>query len=227
MKSFLVQTPKFVQRMFPKRIWAFPNDEQNIYLTFDDGPIPEVTPWVLDLLKKHQAKATFFCIGDNVKKHPEIFDRMVREGHAIGNHTFHHLNGRKTNHKDYLANVAKAQEVLENRISNYTPGVITSEVTKDCLHPILFRPPYGQLTASQARAIQQKGYKIVMWNVLSMDYDQKTSEESCFENVAKNLDPGSVVVFHDSLKAKKNMQYTLPKILDIIDKKTLHCSSIH
>jgi len=222
MKSYLVQTPKFVQRIFPKRIWAFPNSENKIYLTFDDGPIPEVTPWVLDSLKKHNAKATFFCIGDNIAKHPEIFKRIISEGHAVGNHTFNHLNGRKTRPEDYLENVVKAETEIAHRTLSICP-----EFNQRGEHlALLFRPPYGQMTSAQAKSIRQKGYQIVMWNVLSADYDQTISEEKCFKNVAETIKPGSVVVFHDSLKAQRNMQYALPKVLDIIAGNGWSCEKI-
>lgn len=222
MKSYLVQTPKFVQRIFPKRIWAFPNSENKIYLTFDDGPIPEVTPWVLDTLKKHNAKATFFCIGDNIAKHPEIFKRIISEGHAVGNHTFNHLNGRKTALENYLENVAKAETEIVNRISS-----IYLEQSQNVAHVTsLFRPPYGKMTSAQAKSVQEKGFQIVMWNVLSADYDPAVSEEKCFKNVAESMKPGSIVVFHDSLKAQKNMQYTLPKVLDVIAENGWSCEKI-
>lgn len=222
MKPYLVQTPKFVQRMFPKRIWAFPNSEKKIYLTFDDGPIPEVTPWVLDTLQKHNAKATFFCIGDNISKHPEIFKRIISEEHAVGNHTFNHLNGRKTTLENYLENVSKAETEMAHRLSSIASK--DHQKVEQCT--TLFRPPYGKMTSSQAKSIHQKGYQIVMWNVLSADYDTAISEEKCFKNVAKNIKPGSIVVFHDSLKAQKNMQYALPKVLELAAKNNLICAPI-
>ena len=222
MKPYLVQTPKFVQRMFPKRIWAFPNSGKKIYLTFDDGPIPEVTPWVLDLLQQHNAKATFFCIGDNIAKHPEIFKRIISEGHAIGNHTFNHLNGWKTKPEDYIENVLKAKSEIVHRISSIYP----EQSQKVAPYTTFFRPPYGKITSVQAKSIQQKGYQIVMWNVLSADYDTSISAEKCFKNVAENIKPGSIVVFHDSLKAQKNMQYALPKVLELIAENGWSCEKI-
>ena len=226
MKSYLVQTPKFVQRIFPKRIWAFPNSENKLYLTFDDGPIPEVTPWVLDTLKKHNAKATFFCIGDNIAKHPEIFKRIISEGHAVGNHTFNHLNGKKTDPKTYAKNVDKGQFIMEQEILSMGKTIPTSEENETGVHVGLFRPPYGQMTSAQAKSVQGKGYQIVMWNVLSADYDTTISEEKCFKNVAESMKPGSIVVFHDSLKAQKNMQYALPKVLDVIAVNGWSCEKI-
>jgi len=234
MKPYLVQTPKFVQRLFPKRIWAFPASENTVYLTFDDGPIPEVTPWVLDLLKKYKAKATFFCIGDNIQKHPKLFRSIISEGHAIGNHTFNHLNGRKTPINEYVDNVNKAEEVMsleskvgspkseEQRQSSMLKGVEGSyNVNRK-----LFRPPYGKMTSDQASALYKQGYKIVMWDVLSADFDTSISEEKCLQNVLQHIAPGSVLVFHDSLKAEKNLRYVLPKVLDYISEKGWNCAPI-
>ncbi|MCH9659636.1 MAG: polysaccharide deacetylase family protein [Bacteroidetes bacterium] len=207
MKAYLVKTPRFVARMFPKRIWAFPNTSKNIYLTFDDGPIPQVTPWVLDVLKEFQAKATFFCIGDNIKKHPKVFEKLIFEGHSVGNHTFHHLNGWKTSTTQYLNNVAQVQRYLPKGL--------------------LFRPPYGKIKSSQAKELIKKGYTIVMWDVLSADFDTDISEEKCLHNVLKHIKPGSIVVFHDSIKAEKKLKYTLPKVLEYISEKGWNCCAIN
>tara|TARA_R100001230_G_C5655115_1_gene159983 strand:- start:155 stop:778 length:624 start_codon:yes stop_codon:yes gene_type:complete len=196
--------PRFIQRLYPERIWAFSREEKSIYLTFDDGPIPEVTPWVLDELKKYNAKATFFCIGENVQKHPEIFQRILSEGHSVGNHTFNHLNGWKTATSEYIENVDKAEAQMGN---NSKFKIQDSR---------LFRPPYGKITSKQAKILQRKGFKIVMWDIISYDYDANTSPEKCLQNVLKNIKPGSVIVFHDSLKAEKNLRYVLPKVLRFI-----------
>lgn len=209
MKPYLVKTPKLVQRTFPKRIWAFPNEKSKVYLTFDDGPIPEVTPWVLDTLKSNNAKATFFCIGDNVQKHGDIFNRILIEGHSIGNHTFNHLNSRRSNEKEYLENVALAQTTLGDKNK-----------------AMLFRPPYGQLSIRKEKLLRNQGYKIVMWDVLSYDFDATISEEKCLENVLKHIKPGSIVVFHDSLKAENNLRFALPKVLKYIAKKQWKCAAI-
>lgn len=192
--------PRFIQRLYPERTWAFSRKSNAVYLTFDDGPIPEVTPWVLDELKKHNAKATFFCIGENVQKHPEIFRRITAEGHSVGNHTFNHLKGTKTETPAYIKNVLLAEELINSK---------------------LFRPPYGRITSKQARILQEKGFKIVMWDIISYDYDATIAEEKCLQNVLKNIKPGSVIVFHDSLKAEKNLQYVLPKILEFLTEKQL------
>ncbi|QQX77849.1 MULTISPECIES: polysaccharide deacetylase family protein [Aequorivita] len=192
--------PRFIQRLYPERVWAFSNKKDSVYLTFDDGPIPEVTPWVLDELKKHNAKATFFCIGENAKKHPEIFQRIIAESHAIGNHTFNHLNGWKTETSEYIENTLLAEKLITSK---------------------LFRPPYGKITSKQAKQLQQKGFKIIMWDVLSYDFDATISEKKCLQSVLKNIKPGSIVVFHDSLKAEKNLRYVLPKVLEYLKEKNL------
>ncbi|OAD91798.1 polysaccharide deacetylase [Aequorivita soesokkakensis] len=197
--------PRFIQRLYPERIWAFSHIKDSVFLTFDDGPISEVTPWVLDELKKHNAKTTFFCIGENVKKHPEIFERILSEGHSVGNHTFNHLKGINTETSKYIENTLLAEKLIDSK---------------------LFRPPYGKITSKQAKTLQNKGFKIVMWDVLSYDYDGSVSEEKCLKNVINNIKPGSVVVFHDSLKAEKNLRYVLPKVLEFIGEKGLLCNSI-
>jgi peptidoglycan/xylan/chitin deacetylase (PgdA/CDA1 family) len=200
----LVKTPKLVQRSLSERVWAFPNKTNEVYLTFDDGPIPEVTPWVLDTLASFNAKATFFCIGDNIKKHPTVFKKVLKEGHTIGNHTQHHLNGRKTSTKVYLKDVEKCASLIESE---------------------LFRPPYGRVSSKQVRKLKKKGYTIVMWDVLSGDFDKKISVEKCCQNVIQHIEPGSIVVFHDSLKAEKNLKYALPKVLEYITAQGWSCSS--
>jgi len=207
--------PRFIQRLYPERIWAFSREEKSIYLTFDDGPIPEVTPWVLDELKKHNAKATFFCIGENVQKHPEIFQRILSEGHSVGNHTFNHLNGWKTATSEYIENVDKA----DRRMGNNSKFKIQDSR--------LFRPPYGKITSKQAKILQRKGFKIVMWDIISYDYDANTSPEKCLQNVLKNIKPGSVIIFHDSLKAEKKLRFVLPKVLGFIEEKNWLCKPIN
>jgi len=197
-------TPKLIKNLFPNLVWELPAKEKVIYLTFDDGPTPEITPWTLNILKQYNAKATFFCIGKNVEKHPEIFSKIVSEGHTIGNHTYNHLKGWKTNNKDYIDNVIQTQQVFENHQS----AIVN-----------LFRPPYGQIKPKQIKALSLLGYKIIMWSVLSVDWDKAISKEKCLENVINNTSSGSIVVFHDSKKASINMQYALPKVLDYFSKK--------
>ena len=213
--------PRFIQRLYPERIWAFSSSSNSIFLTFDDGPIPEVTPWVLDELKKHNAKATFFCIGENVQKHPEIFRRIIDEGHSVGNHTFNHLKGTKTETSKYIENVEKAEREMTSNLK------INNQQSKISNQKSLFRPPYGKITSQQAKILQQKGFKIVMWDVISYDFDTSISEEKCLHNVLKNLKPGSLIVFHDSLKAEKNLRFVLPKVLELIGEKGLLCETIN
>ena len=207
----MIQTPKFVTRLFPKQIWEYPKANNVIYLTFDDGPIPEVSPWVLDQLNAHNAKATFFCIGDNVTKYPAIFNKVIAAGHGIGNHTFSHYNGWKTSVKNYIKDIEKCAAVLEGHLSGFVP---------------LFRPPYGRITPKQARILQAQGYSIVMWSVLSKDYDPDISKQQCLKNVLTHIKPGSIVVFHDSLKAFKNLQYVLPKVLAHCTKMGWQCKAL-
>ncbi|MBN8677142.1 MAG: polysaccharide deacetylase family protein [Chitinophagales bacterium] len=189
---FFAKTPLLVKALLPQYTWHIPTSEKVVYLTFDDGPIPEATPWVLDLLLQHDAKATFFCVGDNVRKHPEVFQRILQEGHAVGNHTYNHLNGWKTQTFDYLKNVQRCGQMVDSP---------------------LFRPPYGALRPSQTRTLKSR-YQIVMWDVLSGDYDPEITPEQCLENVLGNVRPGSIILFHDSLKAETRMRYALPKVLE-------------
>lgn len=207
----MIQTPKFVSRLFPNRVWALPIRGNNVYLTFDDGPIPEVTPWVLEQLDTYQATATFFCIGDNVKKYPDVFQKVCDAGHGVGNHTQHHLNGWKTNSEKYLEDVEKCQSTM---------GYHQSSITN------LFRPPYGKMTTKQSKALQKQGYSLIMWSILSKDYNANISEEKCLQNVLKYIRPGSIVVFHDSLKAEKNLRYVLPRVLAYCKEKKWDCSAI-
>lgn len=189
---FIAKTPKLVRAFMPAYIWSIPTDERVLYLTFDDGPIPEVTPWVLDTLRPFDAKATFFCVGHNVEKHPAIFRQILAEGHSVGNHTFNHLSGWQTNPVVYLNNVRRCARVVKSR---------------------LFRPPYGRLTPKQ-RDFLKRHFQIVMWDVLSGDYDAGISPEQCLQNVLDNTGPGSIVVMHDSLKAERNLRFALPDILE-------------
>ncbi|HRN41022.1 MAG TPA: polysaccharide deacetylase family protein [Vicingus sp.] len=189
---YLVKTPKVLKRTYPKYVWDFTSIEKTIYLTFDDGPTPEITSWVLDELKKYNAKATFFCIGKNVEQHPDLFNHILAQEHAVGNHTYNHLNGWETKSFPYLKDVVKCSKVFQST---------------------LFRPPYGKLTRFQAKAILSD-YTIIMWDVLSADFDKNCSPEKCLKNVLQNAKKGSIVVFHDSLKAEKNLKYTLPKVLE-------------
>ena len=209
----LAKIPTLLKHLLPNRLWNLPKDEQAIYLSFDDGPIPEVTPWVLEQLQQYDAKATFFCIGDNVRKHPEIFQKIISEGHAVGNHSFNHLNGWRTRSHLYLENVLQAQKEMEQYMVEATGSR-------------LFRPPYGRLKEQQARLLRENDFKVVMWDVLSVDYKQRLSPENCFKNVVNNAEAGSIIVFHDSLKAEKNMKATLPRVLEYYSRRGFEFRSI-
>lgn len=208
MKTYFAKTPEIIEKLFSNYQWKVATNQKEIYLTFDDGPIPEITPWVLKQLAKFQAKATFFCVGDNISKYPEIYDTVLQEKHRIGNHTFHHLNGWKTKSNSYVENIDKCAFEIEKQQMK--------SVTKSDL---LFRPPYGKITPSQRKKIVEKGYKIIFWDVLSGDFDQNISKETCLENVVNNTEKGSIIVFHDSEKAFKNLEYVLPRFLEYFSKK--------
>lgn len=193
---YLVKTPFWLRAIYPKLVWRIPVDSKKIFLTFDDGPIPIVTPFVLNLLKEYNAKATFFCIGDNIRKHPDIFEQVKDEGHTIGNHTFNHLKGWSTPDEAYLKNFMRCQELVSSQY---------------------MRPPHGQIRFSQIKKLKRlyPDLEIVMWDVLSGDFDLNLSPEGCLNNIVKNVEPGSIVVFHDSLKAFDRLKYALPRALEI------------
>ncbi|WP_373941478.1 polysaccharide deacetylase family protein [Polaribacter sejongensis] len=189
-----------MMRFFSTYTWRFLSDKKEIFLTFDDGPTPEITEFVLTELKKYNAKATFFCIGKNIQNHPEIFSKLITDGHSIGNHTQNHLKGWKSETNAYLKNALECEQT----ITQFNTSTITQK---------LFRPPYGKIKKNQAKQLIEKGYKIIMWSVLSADFDTTISNEKCLENVLKNTEPGSIIVFHDSVKAAERMKYALPKVL--------------
>jgi peptidoglycan-N-acetylglucosamine deacetylase len=223
MNFYWVKTNWFIKWLFPKYVWDIQSDNC-IYLTFDDGPTPEITEWVLDQLKKYNAKATFFCIGEKIQRHPEIFQKLIDENHSIGNHTFNHLNGWKTSDDLYLENVAKCEKELE--VGSWKLKVTASNHNSNLKTRKLFRPPYGKLSPMQSRKLLKLGYEIIMWDVLSADFDTKISKEKCLQNVLENIQPGSVVVFHDSAKAFNNLEYVLPKVLEFAKSKNWKCEKI-
>ncbi len=196
---YFVKTPNWLQRIFPSMVWKMSALEKKIYLTFDDGPHPKHTSFVLDELKKYNAKATFFCIGNNVRLYPDVYRRIIDEGHSVGNHTFNHLKGRKTNDTVYINDIADAAKYIDSS---------------------LFRPPFGSVTKFQARLLQTmtKPYKIIMWTVLSGDFDNNNTKESCLKNVLSKTNNGAIVVFHDSEKAAEKMRYALPAFLNKFSK---------
>ena len=210
---YLVKSPLLLKWYYSDLIWNKSRSEKIVYLTFDDGPIPNVTDFVLNTLKSFDIKATFFCIGDNIIKHPEVFERLKTEGHAIGNHTFNHLKGWKTDDETYLANSLKSQDLTQTN---------------------LFRPPFGRIKKSQVRKLKSVlcsqfpinkpktascELQIVMWDVLSGDFDINLSPEKCLQNVIKNTENGSIIVFHDSLKAFDRLKYALPKTIQYLSAK--------
>ena len=206
---YTVRPPFFLKWFYPNLIWNKDTEEKIVYLTFDDGPIPNVTDFVLNTLKSFNVKATFFCIGDNIQKHPHVFERLKNEGHAIGNHTYNHLKGWKTDDQIYISNFWKCQELTQSN---------------------LFRPPYGRIKKSQIKElvnsyklwltgkaefkVQNSKLEIIMWDVLSGDFDLSLSPEKCYKNVIKNVRNGSIIVFHDSLKAWHRLEYALPRAIE-------------
>ena len=191
---FLAKSPAIIKKYYPRLIWDIPNDQNKIFLSFDDGPIPEITNWVLDVLDTYNIKATFFCLGCNAVKNPGIYSKIINNGHTVGNHSYHHLSGWDVADAEYLSNIKKSNLLL---------------------NASLFRPPYGRIRKSQISALIED-YKVIMWDVLSGDFDPKISPEKCYNNVIKNTKPGSVIVFHDSIKASENLKYALPKAIEYL-----------
>ena len=186
-----IKSPSILKKLFPNLIWDIETNEKEIYLTFDDGPHPEITPQVLDILDKYNAKATFFCVGDNVRKHPDTYELILKKGHKTGNHSYSHSNGWKVSNVDYFDDIKKASKLVKSD---------------------LFRPPYGRITPSQIKFLKTK-YRIIMWSVLTYDYSKKVNKEQCLKNSIIKTKPGSIIVFHDSLKSADNMLYALPLFL--------------
>lgn len=197
---YIPYSPFWLQWLYPSVLWHKSREEKSVYISFDDGPIPVVTPFVLNTLKKFNAKATFFCIGDNIAKNPEIFQQVIEEGHAIGNHTFNHLNGWKSPDEDYITNIKKAQELTGTN---------------------LFRPPYGRIKKTQIKNLKAilPGVQIIMWDVLSGDFDVTIDAQACVKNVLKHTKNGSIIVFHDSLKAFPRLEKALPIVLEQLSAK--------
>jgi peptidoglycan/xylan/chitin deacetylase (PgdA/CDA1 family) len=194
---FLYKTNFLMRALYPNFVWRKPSDEKKIYLTFDDGPIHEVTEFVLETLEKYNAQATFFCIGDNISKNPTIFQRILNNGHSVGNHTFNHLRGWATDDVTYLENIVKCQ----------------TEIQKNGHDTKLFRPPYGRIKRKQANVLLPD-YEIVMWDVLSGDFSKNLSPEIVLKKTIKHTEAGSIVLFHDSIKANERMSYALPRFLE-------------
>lgn len=195
----MFKTHRLIRAFYPELTWKIKTAEKILYLTFDDGPTPPVTGYVLDELRRFDAKATFFCVGDNIRKHPEILAEIRRNGHEIGNHTYNHLNGWKAPLNEYVENTLACQQAIDAQ-----PGQTKTT---------LFRPPYGKIRKKQARQLLNN-YTIIMWDVLTRDYDAALHEETCLLRSIKATEGGSIVVFHDSLKAEKKLKYILPRYLD-------------
>ena len=192
---YIHKTPAVIAALFPDILWSVNTNSKELFLTFDDGPIPEATPWVLDELDRYNAKATFFMVGDNIRKHPGIFEDVIKRNHTVGNHTFNHLKGWKSEDGEFYHNVNKTEEILNSSSSN------------------LFRPPHGRLKWSQYRALKNR-YKIVMWDVLSGDFSGNLSAENCLRKTIQATRNGSIIVFHDSAKTIKKLKVVLPQYLD-------------
>jgi peptidoglycan/xylan/chitin deacetylase (PgdA/CDA1 family) len=194
---YLIKTPEILKRLYPRQIWSLPENQKKLYLTFDDGPTPSITEWTLQTLKQYNAKSTFFIVGQNAERHPELINKIKNEGHAIGNHTYKHLNGWNTSTNSYIKDILKCDKIVESK---------------------LFRPPYGRITKGQT-SMMVKRYKVIMWDVLSGDFDRTISKDRCLKNVLENTQSGSIIVFHDSVKAADRMQYALPRVLEYYSKK--------
>jgi peptidoglycan-N-acetylglucosamine deacetylase len=185
--------PYFLRASLPSSlVWRIKTKAKQVFLTFDDGPVPGVTPWVLEVLDQHNVKATFFCVGENVQKYPEIFNTLVEKGHRVGNHTHNHLNGWDTLLEEYIDNIEKCNELVSSS---------------------LFRPPYGKITRKQVKALSLN-YSVIMWSVLSGDFDPNLTAEKCLEIAVRNTGKGTIVVFHDSVKALPRLQYALPRYIE-------------
>lgn len=225
MKTYLTYTPWWLRKLYPACIWQIPTKEKVVYLTFDDGPNPIATPFVLEQLRNFKAKGTFFCIGKNVVQYPEIFAQTKAEGNAVGNHTMHHANGWKTENEKYLQEIKEADKIIQSH---------------------LFRPPYGRIKKSQIKLvngqwsmvngkttvdsepfkIHDSRFTIIMWSVLSGDFDTAIDGEKCFQNVVKHVSPGSIIVFHDSEKAFPRLKTALPKTLEWLTKQGFRCEAL-
>lgn len=195
---YLVKTPFWLRALYPSCTWRLPSKEKVVYLTFDDGPHPEITSFVLDQLKSYDAKATFFCIGNNVLTHPNIFEKIIQQGHAVGNHTYDHLNGWENSTQAYIDNIKSAHVLI---------------------HSNLFRPPYGRIKRQQINKIKSTTLlpqKIIMWDVLSGDFDKNLNGNDCVKNIIENTSSGSILVFHDSEKAWDRLKVALPIVLNYL-----------
>ena len=198
-----IAPPKFIRKMFPDVIWQI-EDERGVYLTFDDGPTPGITEWILATLRRYDAKATFFVLGKNVEMYPDLYAKILADGHRVGNHTYSHQKGWRMSLERYLEDIDFAADIVSSN---------------------LFSPPYARITPSQMRMVSQR-YKIVMWSVISRDYNRKITGERCLKGVLPHIKPGAIILFHDSEKSFANMSYALPKTLERIKELGLKCKAI-
>ncbi len=198
-----LKPPRIIRKILPDLVWEI-DDPNSIFLTFDDGPTPGITEWILSTLRKYNAKATFFVLGKNVEMYPDLYELILRDGHKVANHTYSHQKGWGMSLERYVEDV---------------------DFANDTINSDLFRPPYGQITTSQARHLAQR-YRLIMWSIISRDYNPRISKEKCFNNVAKDLSAGDIVVFHDSDKSFRNMSYALPRVLKLAADMGLECRSI-
>jgi peptidoglycan-N-acetylglucosamine deacetylase len=209
MHKYFIKIPWIAKQFFSSYIWSINTSEKEVFLTFDDGPHPSITPWVLEQLRSYNAKATFFCIGKNVHEHPDVYKQILSEGHATGNHTYHHVNGWKMDTKEYLHDIDKATALIQTN---------------------LFRPPYGRIRSNQAKqigdALHRTDARVIMWDVLSADFDETITKEECLKNVLTNYTKGSVIVFHDSEKALSHLKFVLPKLLEHLQREGYMCRKI-
>jgi peptidoglycan/xylan/chitin deacetylase (PgdA/CDA1 family) len=205
---YLNKIPRFLQDLFPEALWHVATTAKKLYLTFDDGPTPEVTDWVLNILQRYEARATFFVLGKNVALHREIFLNIIASGHAIGNHSYNHLSGWKSEDEIYYHDIEMCSDIIRT-IQSTLPCKMAENKTKK----LLFRPPYGRLTLSQYASLSRQ-YEIVMWDILSGDFDARISSRQCFENCRKYARPGSVIVFHDTHRAFEKLKTCLPETLE-------------
>lgn len=194
------QTPFFLPLLYPKLTWRIPTTEKSVYLTFDDGPVPGPTDFVLETLQRYNLKGTFFCIGDNVRKNPDVFKRIIEQGHLVGNHTFNHLNGWKTEVDHYVHNTHQCSSIMTEVLDERYPATN------------LFRPPYGRITRAQIKALSS--FKLIMWDVLTQDYDQRIAQQACLKGSIGATRKGSITVFHDSYKADRNLSFVLPRYIE-------------
>lgn len=204
---FIEQPARFLRWIYPHAIWRMDSSAKTVYLTFDDGPIPEATPFVLDVLARYGIKATFFMVGDNVRKHPDVFRQVVEAGHHIGNHTYNHIGGLRWLSKNYLKNTEKAQEVIDRTLS-----LCSSDAKAGVLR--LFRPPHGWMRTDQYRTIRRQGYQIIMWDLVTRDYSRRLNAQEVLANVKRYARNGSIITFHDSLRSIDKLKLILPEALE-------------